>query len=111
MELMRADSRQRIADSGQGTSNFKPRATVHWSLVTGHSSRAQASMEMTVAMICAMLLMLGCFKMWMWMNQRLIARQQAYDASRVAAGSDINPGGWTDTASSVPLNLVSPETN
>ena len=82
----------------------------HSALRTPHSAfeRAQASMEMTVAMICAMLLMLGCFKMWLWMNERLIARQQEYNATRVAAASNVNPGGWDDSASNTPLKIISP---
>lgn len=42
---------------------------------------------MTVAMIGALLLLFGALKMFLWINGRLIARQQAYEASRVAAGS------------------------
>ena len=48
--------------------------------------RGQASLEMSVAMIGALLLLVACIKVYVWINGRLLNRQQAYEASRVAAG-------------------------
>ena len=63
--------------------------------------RGQASLEMTVALIGAMLLMLGSFKVWLWVNQRLVQRQQDYEASRVTA----NNGNSMTNADSIRLNI------
>lgn len=46
----------------------------------------QASLEITISMACALLLLLGSFKVVLWLNERLITRQQAYEKTRKAAG-------------------------
>lgn len=51
------------------------------------SQRGQASLEMTLALIGALLLLFGSVKVFVWLNSRFVERQQAYEASRVAAGS------------------------
>ncbi len=50
--------------------------------------RGQASLEMTVALIGAVLLLLGSFKVWLWVNERLVRRQQDYEASRMTANNN-----------------------
>ena len=52
----------------------------------------QASLEMTLAMIGALLLLFGSFKVFLWVTKRMIVRQQAYESSRVAAGSSAAKG-------------------
>ena len=52
----------------------------------------QASLEMTLAWIGVLLLLFGSFKVFLWVNKRMIARQQAYESSRVAAGSSTKAG-------------------
>lgn len=47
---------------------------------------------MVVALIGALLLLFGSLKVFLWMNGRVIARQQSYEATRVAAGSKATPG-------------------
>ena len=49
--------------------------------------RGQASLEMTVALMGTLLLLFGSVKVFVWMTQRLVARQQSYEATRVEAGS------------------------
>jgi len=49
--------------------------------------RAQASLEMTVALAGALLLLFGGLKVFLWSVERVTARQQAYEQSRVLAGS------------------------
>lgn len=41
---------------------------------------------MTVAMIGTLLLLFGCFKVFLWVNTRLIQRQRAYEATRASGG-------------------------
>jgi hypothetical protein len=48
--------------------------------------RAQASLEMTVALLGALLLMLGSFKIFLWVTERLVSRQQSYEATRPTLG-------------------------
>lgn len=60
--------------------------------------KAQASIEMTVAMFGTLLLLLGCFKVFLWVNTRLIQRQQAYEATRLQAGTSTStdPVRWQE---------------
>ena len=53
--------------------------------------RGQASLEMTLALIGALVLFFCSIKIFAWLAQRMIARQRAYEDSRVAAGSN-QPG-------------------
>jgi hypothetical protein len=57
------------------------------------SSRAQATLELAVAMVCVWLLVFGIFRVFFWLNQRLVYRQEDYEGTggtakygRVAAG-------------------------
>jgi len=66
--------------------------------------RGQASLETTLAMLGALLLLLGSVKVYLWVNERLISRQQAYEATRVAAGST-QPGVFDNSASQLRLDV------
>ena len=71
------------------------------------TGRGQASLEMAIAMGGVILLLLGSLKVYAWVNERLISRQQYYEATRVVAGSAA-PGAapvWDDSASHVRLDL------
>jgi len=50
-------------------------------------NKGQASLEMTLALIGTVLLLFGSLKIFVWLNERLITRQQRYEATRVLAGS------------------------
>ena len=81
----------------------------HASLLTTHSltGRGQASLEMAIAMGGVILLILGSLKVCVWVNERLISRQQYYEATRVLAGS-APPGAapvWDDSASRIRLDM------
>ncbi len=52
--------------------------------------RAQASLEMTVAIIGSLLLLLGSLKLFIWLNERLVGRHLKYNDTRANAASD-NP--------------------
>ena len=69
----------------------------------GHN-RGQASLEMTVALIGALLLLFGSLKVFLWVNERLVSRQMSYEATRVAAAST-TPGAWDDQASAIRLDI------
>ena len=58
--------------------------------------RGQASLEMGLAMMGALLLLYGSLKVCLWLVDRVVDRQVAYDKSRVSAGSDASPGAWND---------------
>jgi hypothetical protein len=60
---------------------------------------------MSVAMLGAILLLLASFKVCLWVMRRLIVRQQAYEASRVAAGGSSVPVAWNDPAKEIPLKI------
>ena len=49
--------------------------------------RAQASIETTLALICLSIILMGSFKVYLWLSDRMARQQENYEASRVAAGS------------------------
>ena len=66
----------------------------------------QASIESAIALIGALLLLLGSVKVFFWITTRLIRRQQYYQCTRVEAGSDAAPGAWDDRATNeIPLKV------
>lgn len=69
--------------------------------------RGQASLEMTIALVGALILLFGSLKVLLWSVERVTARQQAYEQSRVAAGSTPQVGvalvGWNEP--SEPLQI------
>ena len=70
---------------------------------TDEPTRGQASLEMTVALMGAILLLLGSLKVFLWTAERLITRQQNYEATRVEAGSSEPGQGWEEP--SEPLRI------
>lgn len=44
---------------------------------------AQASLEIALSLICVFLLLLGALKIFLWVNSRLVMRQEDYEKSRV----------------------------
>lgn len=56
----------------------------------------QASIEMTVAMIGALLLLFAAVKMFLWFSERLVTRQQRYEQSRPAAAGSEPGRGWDE---------------
>lgn len=55
----------------------------------------QSTLELTVAMIAVFILLLASVKLFVWVNERLVLRQEDYEATRVAAASN-NPGVQVD---------------
>ncbi len=52
----------------------------------------QATLEMTIAYFCALLLLFACLKVFLWLNERIVRRQINYDDTRIGAASP-NPIG------------------
>ena len=46
---------------------------------------AQASLEMAIAIACILILFLASIRLFFWLNQRLVLRQEAYENTRVSA--------------------------
>lgn len=70
----------------------------------GARRRGQAaSLEMTLAMFCALLLLFGSMKVMIWIVERLVTRQQDYEATRVNA--TLGAYNWNDTATAMKLNM------
>lgn len=62
------------------------------------SYRGQAALEVTVALIGAIVLLFGSLKVFLWINERLISRQIAYDEGKpgTGAGGRVDAGSRTD---------------
>lgn len=48
---------------------------------------AQASLEISFAMICALLVLFGSFRIFLWVNEQMANREEDYENQRVLAGS------------------------
>jgi hypothetical protein len=46
--------------------------------------KAQVSLEMAVAVAVALILFLGSIRLFFWVNQRIVTRQELYEESREA---------------------------
>ena len=95
----------RIADCGLRIDRRLPpgKATIR-NPQSAIRNRAQASLEMTLALGGMLLLLLGSFKVFLWINERLVRRHQYYNCTRVAAGGN-SPGLWNDPAVRIPLKI------
>ncbi len=75
--------------------------------------RAQASLEMTAAMLGVLLLLFGAFKICLWTVERIVKRDESYNRSRVNAGSTPlddrirHKVGWDEAADHQPLKIFS----
>ncbi len=52
-----------------------------------HNKKAQASLELSLALIGVLIILFGAFNVFMWVNKRIINRQRDYESKRVTAGS------------------------
>lgn len=48
--------------------------------------KAQATLELALSLICVLLLLLGALKVFIWVNSRMVMRQEDYEDSRLRAG-------------------------
>lgn len=54
------------------------------------SLRAQASLELSISLICVFLLLFASFNIFLWVSQRIVHRQQDYEGGltgRLVAGT------------------------
>jgi len=56
-------------------------------LVIGRHHKAQASLELSIALIGVLIILFGAFNIFMWVNKRIVNRQRDYESKRVTAGS------------------------
>ena len=54
--------------------------------------RGQATVEMTIAMLAGLLFIVVTFRVWVWMVNALVKREQAYQSTRVFAGRHPHAG-------------------
>ncbi len=77
--------------------------------LTGPASlTGQASLELALSVICIFLLLLGALKIFVWVNSRLVTRQELYEESRISAGSD-DPGKQIDDSDFPKLDIFKGE--
>lgn len=50
-------------------------------------TKAQGSLELAIAITCVLLLLLGSLKVFFWMNERFILRQEGYEGSGVISAN------------------------
>lgn len=47
------------------------------------SLKSQSTLELTVALIAVFILLLGAIRLFIWLNERMVLRQEAFEATRV----------------------------
>lgn len=57
--------------------------------------KAQVSLEIALSLICVFILLFGSLNVFLWVNKKIVHRQQDYEASRQPAG-DNEPGKQVD---------------
>lgn len=50
-------------------------------------NRGQSLLESTISITVMVALLGGIINIWLWANSQIVARQQAYESGRVAAGT------------------------
>ncbi|MFH0762490.1 MAG: hypothetical protein V1925_01200 [Candidatus Omnitrophota bacterium] len=66
--------------------------------------KGQVTLEALLIFFCLFILLLGCFKIFFWANQRFVLRQRDYEATRVDAGSS-DSGKEVDESKYPKLNI------
>ncbi|MFC1657760.1 hypothetical protein ACFL1D_00025 [Candidatus Omnitrophota bacterium] len=56
------------------------------------NSRAQASIEFSVAFVCTILFLILTCNLFVWINHNIVKRQMAYEDTREVATSKNDPG-------------------
>lgn len=64
--------------------------------VLENGSRAQATVEMAIALVLSMVLLVGAAKIFVWLNGRMATRQRIYEETRVNAASEPMTGWGPD---------------
>ena len=78
--------------------------------INTNNRKGQSSLEMTVALIAVFVLCFGSVNMFIWLNERMVLRQEGYEATRVAAASD-NPGIEVDESGYPQLDIFGENTD
>ena len=79
---MAAEKRRRLSQMISGNPRSHQRLSAR---------KGQAALEVSLALVGAMILLLGSLQVFLWVNERLVKRHLSYEATRVAAGSN-EPG-------------------
>lgn len=66
--------------------------------------RGQATLETTLTLLGAALILFGCVKAVLWLTERLVRRQQYYNCTQHEAGSSRHLV-WNDPASKISLKM------
>ena len=64
----------------------------------------QATLETTLTLLGAALMLFGCVKVVLWLTERLVRRQQYYNCTQGEAGSSEELV-WDDPASKIKLKM------
>lgn len=60
---------------------------IRFKKLSTRTKTGQATLELTVALILIMLLLVASVRIFVWLNEGMVARQVSYEDTRVAAGS------------------------
>ena len=71
-------------------------------------NRAQAALETTLALICVIVLLFGALKIFFWLTERVVRRQEDFESGRVQAGSlpADGTGVYIDESEYPPLDIL-----
>jgi len=102
-------TRKRQPEKKHGKQTGKPQIT-QMKTADYTDKTGQATLELALAIVCIFILLLGSLKIFLWVNQRLVLRQEHYESSsdygRVKAGSSSEEVGLRESSSPYPkLNI------
>lgn len=73
-------------------------------------TKGQAAIEFTVALVAIVILFAGIVKVWAWMVNGLVLRQQAYEQTRTVAGTRQITGPIDPATSNPTYGTIDPAT-
>jgi hypothetical protein len=57
--------------------------------------KAQSTIEFSLAFVVSLLFLILTCNLFVWLNHNVVARQMAYEGSRVSSGTAAQRGSWT----------------
>jgi hypothetical protein len=104
----REDRGQRAEDRRSATKALADRQRTEKAQARQCFSGGQATIEVTLAFICIFILLFAAIKIFIWITETMVQRQEDFEASRVDAGSigQNEPGVYVDESNYPKLDIL-----
>ena len=68
-----------------------------------HQNKAQVSLELVASIFILLLLLAGCLKLFVWLNERMVLRQEDYEGTGGSATYSRVTAGRSDQTGELPI--------